>query len=92
MARPETWRPRHIEQDPAVPTPHKSAGLELALAMVRARMWALVKEMGHRGMLNDPQAFEHDGEARQLLGAYNALEGLEKDLGTSIRPEGAPIH
>lgn len=71
---------------------YESAGLELALEMVRARMWALVKEMGHRGMLNDPGAFEHDGECRALLGAYNVLEGLEKDLGTSIRPEGVPIH
>lgn len=70
----------------------KSAGLELALEMVRARSWAVAQEMAHRGYLTDPHAFEHDGACRQLLGAYNILEGLEKDLAGAIRPEGAILH
>lgn len=70
----------------------KSAGLDLALKMVRSRRWAVVQEMSRRGVLTDPKAHEYDLESRQLLGAFNVLEGLEQDLAAAIRPAGTPIH
>lgn len=70
----------------------KSDGLDLALELARARRLAIVQEMARRGVLTDPQAHEYDLESRQLLGAFNVLDGLIDDLAAAIRPAGAVLH
>lgn len=74
------------------PSRKPDTGLDLALEMIHARRLAIVQEMARRGILTDPQAHKHDLEARQLLGAFNVLDGLVDDLAAVIRPSDAILH
>lgn len=67
-------------------------GLDLALELACSRRLAIVQEMARRGVLTDPQTHEFDLESRQLLGAFNAMDGLIDELVAAIRPAGSVLH